>query len=166
MPTSATPVKKITVLADSDTRWKWGAQTARRIAEDACLDARLLRGRATPTTRQLTEVGIPADSMREVTARQFLAEADRESADVIVLACVGGTVQAMLHGLARAWQGRAARPVIVTGYVGVVYEKLADGLLLRHGAEVGVGGPTPRTPPPRAAGGRGGGGAGRGGSVR
>ncbi|MEU1627444.1 DUF6716 putative glycosyltransferase [Streptomyces sp. NPDC020096] len=136
MPTSATPVKKITVLADSDTRWKWGAQTARRIAEDACLDARLLRGRATPTTRQLTEVGIPADSMREVTARQFLAEADRESADVLVLACVGGTVQAMLHGLARAWQGRAARPVVVTGYVGVVYEKLADGLLLRHGADV------------------------------
>ncbi len=26
--------------------------------------------------------------------------------------------------------------MIVTGYVGVVYEKLADGLLLRHGADV------------------------------
>ncbi len=79
---------------------------------------------------------MPADSMREVTAAQFLAQTDRDSADVVVLACVGGTVQAMLHGLARAWQGHERRPVLVTGYVGVVYEKLADGLLLRHGADV------------------------------
>ena len=56
--------------------------------------------------------------------------------DVVVLACVGGTIQAMLHGLARAWHGARRRPVIVTGYVGVVYEKLTDGLLLRHGADM------------------------------
>jgi hypothetical protein len=59
-----------------------------------------------------------------------------ESYDVLVLALVGGGVQAMLHGLARTWQGRGKRPVVVTGYVGVVYEKLADGLLLRHGADL------------------------------
>jgi hypothetical protein len=53
-----------------------------------------------------------------------------------VLSLVGGGVQAMLHGLARAWDGRTERPVVVTGYVGVVYEKLADGLLLRHGADL------------------------------
>lgn len=40
----------------------------------------------------------------------------------------------MLHGLAAL--RLPARPVVVTGYVGVVYEKLADGLLLRHGADV------------------------------
>ena len=34
------------------------------------------------------------------------------------------------------WPGTGRRPVVVTGYVGVVYEKLADGLLLRHGADV------------------------------
>ncbi len=124
------------MLADSDTRWKWGALTAQRIAPEARLEACLLRGRATPTARQLGELGIAADGMREVTAAEFLARTDLESTDVIVLACVGGTVQAMLHGLARAWRGRADRPVIVTGYVGVVYEKLADGLLLRHGADV------------------------------
>lgn len=138
MPTSATPVNRITVLADSDTRWKWGALTARRIAPDAALDARLLRGRATPTARQLAEIGIPADSLREVTAAEFLLGmgTGREECDVVVLACVGGTVQAMLHGLARSWRGEERRPVVVTGYVGVVYEKLADGLLLRHGADV------------------------------
>lgn len=77
------------------------------------------------------------DSLREVTAVEFLREVEREAPDVIVLALVGGAVQAVLHGLARrARDSSGKRPVIVTGYVGVVYEKLADGLLLRHGADV------------------------------
>ncbi|WP_428952711.1 DUF6716 putative glycosyltransferase [Streptomyces sp. cg35] len=143
MPASTAEQRRIAVLADSDTRWKWGALTAARIASDnVALDGFLLRGRATPTARQLTEVGVSADSLREVTAVEFLREMERSgrqesgSYDVVVLALVGGAVQAVLHGLAHAWQGRAERPVVVTGYVGVVYEKLADGLLLRHGADV------------------------------
>ncbi|MGW0731134.1 DUF6716 putative glycosyltransferase [Streptomyces sp. NPDC002851] len=138
--------QRVAVLADSDTRWKWGALTAHRLVPDARLDGYLLRGRATPTPRQLEEVGVRADTLREVTAVEFLRDMEQglrdmeqgEEApyDVIVLALVGGAVQAVLHGLARAWQGRKRRPVVVTGYVGVVYEKLADGLLLRHGADV------------------------------
>ncbi|WP_031506326.1 DUF6716 putative glycosyltransferase [Streptomyces megasporus] len=124
------------MLADSDTRWKWGALTAHRIVPGAPVDGLLLRGRATPTARQLDEVGVRAASLREVTAAEFLGSVDRDAYDVVVLACVGGTVQAMLHGLAHHLNGRERRPVTVTGYVGVVYEKLADGLLLRHGADV------------------------------
>ncbi|GGR70614.1 hypothetical protein GCM10010252_05990 [Streptomyces aureoverticillatus] len=159
------------MLADSDTRWKWGSLTASRLAGAAVaaeaaenteraageqgraelrLDGYLLRGRATPTPRQLEEVGVRADSLREVTAIEFLKaieagesngrgggdSGDDAAYDIIVLALVGGAVQAVLHGLARVWNGRARRPVVVTGYVGVVYEKLADGLLLRHGADV------------------------------
>ncbi|MFI9204692.1 DUF6716 putative glycosyltransferase [Streptomyces sp. NPDC053048] len=124
------------MLADSDTRWKWGALTAHRLAPGGHLDGFLLRGRATPTVRQLAEVGVRADALREVTPAEFTAATDRARHDVIVLACVGGAVQAMLHGLAHAWGAAPARPVVVTGYVGVVYEKLADGLLLRHGADV------------------------------
>jgi hypothetical protein len=135
----------VAVLADSDTRWKWGALTANRIAPgntgraaqpDVRLDGYLLRGRATPTARQLEEVGVRADSLREVTAVEFLRTMAREPYDLLVLALVGGGVQAMLHGLKRVWEDRAERPVVVTGYVGVVYEKLADGLLLRHGADL------------------------------
>ncbi|AMW12494.1 hypothetical protein A4E84_25235 [Streptomyces qaidamensis] len=100
------------------------------------LDGFLLRGRATPTPRQLEEVGVRADSLREVTAVEFLRAMAEESYDLLVLSLVGGGVQAMLHGLKHAWQDRTARPVVVTGYVGVVYEKLADGLLLRHGADL------------------------------
>ncbi|MFE9920363.1 DUF6716 putative glycosyltransferase [Streptomyces sp. NPDC005774] len=143
MPASATKSLRVAVLADSDTRWKWGALTANRIApenSDIRLDGYLLRGRATPTARQLDEVGVRADALHEVTAVQFLHAMKEEPYDLLVLALVGGGVQAMLHGLGRIWGDAAAervkRPVVVTGYVGVVYEKLADGLLLRHGADL------------------------------
>ncbi|MDT0610321.1 DUF6716 putative glycosyltransferase [Streptomyces lancefieldiae] len=142
MPASATKALRVAVLADSDTRWKWGALTASRVSPGAPdnteihLDGYLLRGRATPTPRQLREVGVTADSLREVTAVEFLRVMAEEPYDVLVLALVGGGVQAVLHGLGRVWEGRADRPVVVTGYVGVVYEKLADGLLLRHGADL------------------------------
>lgn len=133
------------VLADSDTRWKWGALTARRLTTGdggaptprTEISGLLLRGRATPTPRQLAEVGdvgIDTGRVREVTALEFLDTARDEGYDLVVLALVGGAVQAMLHGLAAL--RLPARPVVVTGYVGVVYEKLADGLLLRHGADV------------------------------
>ncbi|WP_369198815.1 DUF6716 putative glycosyltransferase [Streptomyces djakartensis] len=150
MPASTPKRPRIAVLADSDTRWKWGALTAHRIVPGPSmetaggqaaqpgpvLDGFLLRGRATPTPRQLREVGVSADSLREVTAAEFLRVMGEETYDVLVLALVGGGVQAMLHGLGHAWSERTSRPVVVTGYVGVVYEKLADGLLLRHGADL------------------------------
>ncbi|WP_338672386.1 DUF6716 putative glycosyltransferase [Streptomyces sp. SCSIO 30461] len=126
---------RVVVLADSDTRWKWGALTARRLTgNDVALTGLLLRGRATPTARQLAEVGVDADALREVTGAEFLRAVRDEGYDLVVLALVGGGVQAMLHGLGALRLTR--RPVLVTGYVGVVYEKLADGLLLRHGADV------------------------------
>ncbi|WP_084773297.1 DUF6716 putative glycosyltransferase [Streptomyces sp. MOE7] len=139
MPSRTASSPRVAVLADSDTRWKWGALTAYRIQPDIRLDGYLLRGRATPTVRQLDEVGARADALREIRGVDFVRSIDRTRYDVVVLACVGGAVQAMLHGLAHAWSTGAAaggRPVVVTGYVGVVYEKLADGLLLRHGADV------------------------------
>ncbi|MFC9629938.1 DUF6716 putative glycosyltransferase [Streptomyces mirabilis] len=139
MPASTRKSLRVAVLADSDTRWKWGSLTANRISpteSDILLDGYLLRGRATPTARQLEEVGVRADSLREVTAVEFLRAMEGKPYDVLVIALVGGGVQAILHGLAHVWEGRSKRPVVVTGYVGVVYEKLADGLLLRHGADL------------------------------
>lgn len=103
---------------------------------DHQLTGYLLRGRATPTDRQLGEVGVGADRLTEVSCAEFLAGLGREHYDVVVLALVGGAVQAVLHGARALWPAPAERPVLVTGYVGVVYEKLADGLLLRHGADL------------------------------
>ncbi|GGT89932.1 hypothetical protein GCM10010272_38550 [Streptomyces lateritius] len=142
VPASTKQAVRVAVLADSDTRWKWGALTARRITDGARAaepTGFLLRGRATPTARQLAETGVSTTPPREVTGAEFLREvrdaaARGEGFDVVVLALVGGTVRAVLHGVAELALER--RPVLVTGYVGVVYEKLADGLLLRHGADV------------------------------
>ncbi|MFD8967056.1 DUF6716 putative glycosyltransferase [Streptomyces sp. NPDC059568] len=137
MPSRTNEAVRVAVLADSDTRWKWGALTARRIAPEGRsteLSGYLLRGRATPTARQLAEVGAEADALREVTGTAFLQTLREKEYDLVVLALVGGAVQAMLHGISAL--KLADRPVIVTGYVGVVYEKLSDGLLLRHGADV------------------------------
>ncbi|MFI6423360.1 DUF6716 putative glycosyltransferase [Streptomyces sp. NPDC050842] len=140
MPASTNEAVRVAVLADSDTRWKWGALTARRITTATAEPTGfVLRGRATPTPRQLAETGVSTTTPSEVTGAEFL-RAVRDAAergqgyDVIVLALVGGTVRAVLQGLADLTLDR--RPVIVTGYVGVVYEKLTDGLLLRHGADV------------------------------
>ncbi|MFG2330378.1 DUF6716 putative glycosyltransferase [Streptomyces sp. NPDC048604] len=135
MPSPSNAAVRVAVLADSDTRWKWGALTARRIAPGGVEPTGfLLRGRATPTARQLAEAGVSDTPPHEVTGGQFLRALRDEGFDVVVLALVGGTVRAVLEGIADLDLQR--RPVIVTGYVGVVYEKLADGLLLRHGADV------------------------------
>uniref|UniRef100_UPI000CD567C9 DUF6716 putative glycosyltransferase n=2 Tax=unclassified Streptomyces TaxID=2593676 RepID=UPI000CD567C9 len=145
MPATPNSPGRVAVLADSDTRWKWGALTARALAPGAELSGRLLRGRATPTARQLADTGVAPRDAREVTVTGLLAElagehepptATARPHDVLVLACVGHTVQAVLHGLARLRPATGPRPVVVTGYPGVVYEKLTEGLLLRHGADL------------------------------
>ena len=96
------PPRRVSVLADSDSRWKWGAALARRIAPEATLDAYFLNGRATPTERQLAEVGVVPDSSCEVTMAEFLVDPQVAEADVLILALVGGGAQAVLHGTARA----------------------------------------------------------------
>jgi hypothetical protein len=126
------------VIADSDTRWKWGATLAQRLLPEGPVrvHATLLRGASTPSDRQVRDVGVWADSLRRASVAESLAQLAETDAEVVVLACVGGTVQALLHGLAHAWAGRLTRPVVVTGYVGLVYERVVDGLLLRAGADV------------------------------
>ncbi|WP_330306552.1 MULTISPECIES: DUF6716 putative glycosyltransferase [unclassified Streptomyces] len=130
------PPRRIAVLADSDTRWKWGASVARQIAPEHTLDAVFLRTRATPTERQLAEIGIVPDTRREVTAAELVDDEELAGADVLVLATAGGTTLALTHSLGIAWAARERRPVTVTGYVGVVYEKMVDGLLTRAGTDV------------------------------
>ncbi|MBB0232463.1 DUF6716 putative glycosyltransferase [Streptomyces calidiresistens] len=145
MPETPNEPPRTIVLADSDSRWKWGALTARRLIPESEPQGFLLRGRATPSARQLAETGAATDDAPAETTlvdfvHRFGRPADTTGAadpgTVVVLACVGHTIQAALHGLARAARPGAPRPVVVTGYVGVVYEKLAQGLMTRHGADL------------------------------
>jgi hypothetical protein len=131
------PAWDVHVVADSDTRWKWGASVAERLGADPpAVHGHLLAGRATPSEQQLADVGARPASLDRVGVGRLLDQLAGTDAEVVVLACVGGTIQSLLHGLARVWSGRARRPVVVTGYVGVVYERLVDGLLLRAGADL------------------------------
>ncbi|WP_425828403.1 DUF6716 putative glycosyltransferase [Streptomyces fractus] len=127
---------RIHVLADSDTRWKWGGELARRLHPHPWVHAHMLNGRATPTARQMAEVGIEPAAVTQSSVAEFVTSDELHRADVLIVGSVGGTTQAVLHGLTRAFEGRERRPVLVTGYVGVVYENLTDGLLLRAGADV------------------------------
>ncbi|MEU9031826.1 DUF6716 putative glycosyltransferase [Streptomyces sp. NPDC048383] len=127
---------RIHVLADSDTRWKWGAGLAVGLAPGSAVHAHMVRGRSTPTARQLTEVGISPASLTEVTLASFAAAPELDEADLVILGTVGGATHAALHALARRFRTARRRPIVMTGYVGVVYEKMADGLLLRAGADI------------------------------
>ncbi|WP_059007171.1 DUF6716 putative glycosyltransferase [Streptomyces specialis] len=129
-------VPRAVVLADSDSRWKWAAHAARRLAPQHAVDARFLLTPTTPTERQIAEVGIAPDTSRHVTCAELLDDPALAEADLLVVGAIGGTVLALVHSLGMAWDGAARRPVVVSGYVGVVYENLVDGLLLRVGSDM------------------------------
>ncbi|MBL1068646.1 DUF6716 putative glycosyltransferase [Streptomyces sp. 7-21] len=131
---SATP--RVVVLADSDSRWKWAALVARKLTPDHAIDARFLYTSTTPTERQIAEVGVEPDTSRIVTYGELVDDPAVHEADVVIFGTIGGTVLALLHSLGLAWEGSAHRPVTVSGYVGVVYENLVDGLLLRVGSDM------------------------------
>lgn len=131
---SAAP--RVVVLADSDSRWKWGALVARKLAPDYAIDARFLDGATAPTERQIDEVGVETSTSKVVTYAELVDDPAVHEADLVVFGTIGGTVLALLHSLGMAWDGSARRPVTVSGYVGVVYENVVDGLLLRVGSDM------------------------------
>ncbi|MDT0310498.1 glycosyltransferase [Streptomyces sp. DSM 44917] len=129
-------VPRAAVIADSDSRWRWAALTARKIAPGHALDARLLSCATTPAPRQIEDAGVLPDTSRVVTVAEALADPAVAEADLLVLGTLGGTALALLHSLGAAWDGGSRRPVVITGYAGAVYENLVDGLLLRAGADL------------------------------
>ncbi len=97
------------VVADSDTRWKWGALTARRLAPPGA--APDVTGFALARPGHPDGPAAHRDRPRHAPGghgSRTPAGATEEAYDVVVLATVGGTVQALLHGLA-AQGGSAAR---------------------------------------------------------
>lgn len=121
------------VLADSDSRWKWGLSLARHLSPGAAITGYQFAGSDQPSQRQLAEAGISADAVRAVSAGELVAALTANPSEVLIVAMPGGGVQAMLHLLAAAKLPK--RPVVVVGYVGVVYERIVEGLLLRAGAD-------------------------------
>jgi len=135
-PVSRPRPARVAVLADTDSRWKWGMLTARQLAPTAGPDPYLLRRPEPPSARQLAEAGVSADTLTTVRMAELPAVLARRRPDVLVLALPGGGSAAAVHALAAGWPSGSRRPLLVTGYVGVVYEKLVEGLLARAGTDV------------------------------
>ena len=127
-------VRTVAVLADSDSRWKWGVQLARRLNPSAAVAGYQFAGSDLPSRRQLAEAGIAPDAVAVVSAGELVPALAAAEPDVLIVALPGGGCQAILHLLAAA--DLPSRPLVLTGYVGVVYEKVIEGLLLRGGADV------------------------------
>jgi hypothetical protein len=121
-------------LADTDSRWKWAVQLANRLHPTFAVTGYQVAPVPSPSPRQLAAAGIEPDRVHTVTPAGLIAALAETMPDVLVIALPGGGCQAMLHLLAAADLPR--RPLVVTGYVGVVYEKIADGLLMRAGADL------------------------------
>jgi hypothetical protein len=108
----------VAVLADTDSRWKWAVGLARRLHPAAVLSGYQLDSVSQPSARQLAAAGIEPELIRTVTPAGLVAALAEDTPDVLVIALPGGGCQAMLHLLAAAELPN--RPLVVTGYVGVV----------------------------------------------
>lgn len=128
------PARSVAVLADTDSRWKWAAHLARRLRPAVPVTGYQLSLDDLPSQRQLAAAGVDPAAVRAVTPAELVDALAVDVPDVLIVALPGGGVQAMLHLVAAADLPR--RPVVLTGYVGVVYEKVAEGLLLRAGADL------------------------------
>ncbi len=122
------------ILADTDSRWKWGAQLARRLSSGPVITGLQSASAPLPSRRQLTDAGLEPDRIRTVSPSELVAALGAETPDVLILALPGGGCQAVLHLIAAA--ELPSRPLLVSGYVGVVYEKMVEGLLMRAGCDV------------------------------
>ena len=124
------------MLADTDSRWKWGLLTARQLFPASIPVGLLLASLRRPSAQQLADSGVRQEPTVVESITEFVESAELDATDAVVLALPGGTVQAVLHGLARRWPKPGRRPLVISGYVGVVYEKHVEGLLLRSGSDV------------------------------
>lgn len=125
---------KVALLADTDSRWKWAARLADRLGAAVEVLGYQLWTHDLPSHRQLLEAGVRPEQVRRVSASGLLEALATDRPDVLVLAAPGGGCQAVLQLLAAA--RLEPRPLVLTGYVGVVYENLVDGLLLRAGSDL------------------------------
>jgi hypothetical protein len=130
---SAPQKLRVAIVADTDSRWKWAISTA-GLLDNTELYYFLIETSATPNERQLREAGVDPSLVTPVTIAGVPDAIARCGADVALVSLPGGGGQSVMHALAAT--PTANRPILVTGYVGVVYEKILEGLLLRAGSDI------------------------------
>ena len=134
--TSLRRPERVAVLADTDSRWKWGMLTARQLHPVEGVDPYLLDRGLRPSDRQLRAAGVDPAAVVALGMPDLVDVLLTARPDVLVLAVGGGGVIAALTALATGWPRQVRRPIVVSGYFGVVYEKVVEGLLGRAGADI------------------------------
>lgn len=126
----------ILCVSDSDTRMKWTAMVAAGFAHlDPEVKIASLATEALPSARQLAENQLPYEHFA-VELEDFYTNPVYMAFDVIIANTVGTKLFRLQNAIADHAALHDRRPLLVTGYAGVVYEKHAEGLLWRTGADV------------------------------
>ncbi len=133
---SASVRPRILLVADTDSRYKWAGLVASALAAgiDGEVTSCVVRSAAMPSSRQIREVGLDLPwftaTMGELETGDTLAHYD-----IVVLAVIGSRIGRLIHAVGRIFAQRGDRPLVVTGWVGVVYELQLEGFLWRVGAD-------------------------------
>ena len=124
---------RIAVFADTDSRWKWALATARQLSPQPP-DCYLRATAAAPSRRQLREAGADPSCVVEAPVGDLPGLLTERPCDVLVLGLPGVAVQAVLQAFAA--QAPRHRPILISGYVGIIYERLVEGLYHRAGSDI------------------------------
>jgi len=136
---------KVLCLSDSDTRMKWTTTVAAAIGssfarhgvahgDQFVVDVASFEGGAVPTSRQLDEIGVIGPHL--LVSDQQLNELVQAGYDVLIVNTVGSRLHRVTEVLRSLSATAPRRPLLVTGYAGVVYEKHVEGAVWRAGADV------------------------------
>lgn len=110
--------------------------TARQLHPVGGVDPYLLDRGARPSARQLQAAGVDPAAVVALGMPELARALLTLRPDVLVVAEGGGGVVAAISALAAGWPADVRRPIVVSGYFGVVYEKLVEGLLGRAGSDI------------------------------
>lgn len=125
-------------IADSSSQLHVAHQVAGRLRDRLGwqLEGNLVPGRAAPSARQVREAGIGCP-LRTMSIEELCRSEALLRFDALVAFLPGSRLHALLTRLEQlvARTRPARRPVTITGYNGVVYERQLEGLLWRTGCD-------------------------------
>jgi hypothetical protein len=128
---------RVICVADSDSRLKWARALARRLEPVAGGIAAnvLVSGSATLSERQVEELGLTEHPL-VLTVDEIAQRAADVDAAAVVACLPGGRLVGLRMAAGRTFGEHVRRPIFVTGYAGVVYEKYAEGIMWRSGYDL------------------------------